>query len=316
MTRCSSIVYDFAKDFEFRFCKISGTYNVQGAFSDIRLPFTHFTDESGSYTPMLTLDDLLDFDVKLLNDPQIRPEELKEPFEYLLNVTKTCRCEEWTVSEKASEKKVLLYIAEKIIVPLFGHIIFEKNTYSGVEKTVRGATSRHMGIGNRAVWYGSADFRVDTCNFVPTCLKLTEEGHEDYSDDEEVEKSQSTTAALAGEFSCRKEGNESSMNENSSDEELLSSASTLFEGKPKINFREHIGQLVATAVVSSFTEHNLNPSMNPVVPTIWINRNAFRICLYDCVNDVLLLSQPKSLTTKGTISRTAMLIMWLIVHHR
>lgn len=88
------------------------------------------------------------------------------------------------------------------------------------------------------------------------------------------------------------------------------------EEKIKMNLRKNLSQLVTTCVVSSFTESNVHPHLNPLVPTLLVNKEAFRICMYDCENDVLLLSEPKSFTTKGGISRTANLILWLVANHR
>ena len=52
--------------------------------------------------------------------------------------------------------------------------------------------------------------------------------------------------------------------------------SVSFEGKIRISNR-HIGQLVATCVVNSFTEANLNPELDPGVPTILFYRSSYRI---------------------------------------
>ncbi len=41
-------------------------------------------------------------------------------------------------------------------------------------------------------------------------------------------------------------------------------------------------QVIATSIVSSFTEHNCHLAMNPMVPTILIDREKFRVILYDC----------------------------------
>ena len=88
------------------------------------------------------------------------------------------------------------------------------------------------------------------------------------------------------------------------------------EGKLRIVDRANLPQLVSTCVVNSFTEARLNPKLNPVVPTILFDRFTFMICLYDCLNDILLISDPRPLTTKHGISRTAMLLLWLTVNHR
>lgn len=310
MTRRSPIVYNNAKDFEFKMCRISKCFNPQGNFSDVKLPFEFIVDEAELAIPAVRLEDLLDFDVNLLDKPDSRPEELKQPFERLLQMTRTCRNEQWTIDPTASNEKKekgerkMIYIAKKVIIPLFGHICFERN-YKQVEGQLNGAEVKLIGIGDKSGWYGTPDFRVRCCNFVRTDLNLIEEDQENSENSESEEDRPSYTHISA-----------SSAGGSSSEIERPLTTHIYWEGKQEINFREQIGQLVATAVVCSFTEHKLDASKNPAVPTIWINKAAFRICLYDCVNDVLLLSEAKSLTTNGTISRTAMFILWLLVHHR
>ena len=49
-------------------------------------------------------------------------------------------------------------------------------------------------------------------------------------------------------------------------------------------------QVVAMNVVSSFTEHNLYPNKIAMVPSILISKHHFRVCLYHCERDILLLS--------------------------
>jgi len=56
---------------------------------------------------------------------------------------------------------------------------------------------------------------------------------------------------------------------------------------------KHLPQAISTCVTSLFMEHNLRPEMQPIVPTILIDGDTFRVTLYDCLKDVLLISQPK-----------------------
>ena len=66
--------------------------------------------------------------------------------------------------------------------------------------------------------------------------------------------------------------------------------STPTEGKGIINFWDNLDQVVSTCVTYSFTEHSLHIRMNPLVPTILMNTNSMRVCLYDCQHDILFLS--------------------------
>ena len=77
-------------------------------------------------------------------------------------------------------------------------------------------------------------------------------------------------------------------------------------------------QVITTCVVSSFTESTLHPDKQALVPTILIDQNQFRVCLYDCETDVdvLLISEPKLLATRGELSRSGMAFLWLVINHR
>ena len=75
-------------------------------------------------------------------------------------------------------------------------------------------------------------------------------------------------------------------------------------------------QTVATCVTSAFTEKNLHPSLEPITPTIMIDEKSFRLCLYQCELDVLLISNRVPLATKDGLSRHAMTLLWLAINHR
>ena len=92
-------------------------------------------------------------------------------------------------------------------------------------------------------------------------------------------------------------------------------ATTTIEGKvlaKEVNLHQAIG----TCVVSSFTEKSLHPEQQACVPTILIDEKQFRVCFYDSEMDVLLLSESKSLATRGGLSRSGMALLWVVTNHR
>ena len=100
-----------------------------------------------------------------------------------------------------------------------------------------------------------------------------------------------------------------------------SDASTSTDGKTvtieaKMSKSANLSQMVATCVVTSFTEKNLNPSKSAMVPTILIDEHKCRVCLYDCDKDILLIFSIKSLSTKGHLSQSAMVFLWAALNHR
>lgn len=100
---------------------------------------------------------------------------------------------------------------------------------------------------------------------------------------------------------------------------------TYVEGKGNIVIEKHIHQLVATTVACSFTHNNISKGkksgLNPLTPTLLMNHKTFHVCMYDCVNDVLLLSKPCKLFESdktGTLllAPSACLFLWMVVNHR
>ena len=117
----------------------------------------------------------------------------------------------------------------------------------------------------------------------------------------------------------RKEGGDRdtfTINEESDDESVCSDGmTTTIEGKV-ISKDANLPQLVATCVVSSFTEKSLHPKKSAMVPTILIDEKVFRVCLYDSEKDVLLISEMKLLANKRGLSQSGMALLWVVLNHR
>lgn len=144
----------------------------------------------------------------------------------------------------------------------------------------------NIGIGSTHTWHGTADMHVRGCHIIVR-----------EADGDETDSDVGAT-----------------FNETTEDVDTSSES----DGK---RLKKNIKQLVSTCVVSSFTEHNLHPTKNSLIPTILIDSKSFRVCLYDSVHDILLISEEKVLLKKnkfGTtiLSRTALLFLWIILNHR
>ena len=118
-------------------------------------------------------------------------------------------------------------------------------------------------------------------------------------------------------------GNTSSVGGSEEASPVPPSHSWHLEGKRQVE-PKHIHKLIATSIVSSFTLNNLgvgsNLQLNSMVPTILINHDHFWIALYDCVNDVFLLSEEIELAEmvgrRKVLRRASCLLLWIIVNHR
>ena len=138
----------------------------------------------------------------------------------------------------------------------------------------------NIGMGTVHTWHGSPDARVRGAEVV--YWKETDETYEviqDPSDDE------------------------------------LDGATTTVETKLLCK-DANLHQAVATCVVSFFTEKSLHPDLKALVPTIIMDEQQFCVCLYDSEKGILLISNSKCLATKGGLSRSGMVLLWLTLNHR
>ena len=95
------------------------------------------------------------------------------------------------------------------------------------------------------------------------------------------------------------------------------SAGATMNVEAKVNFGvAHLPQLITTCVVASFTEKRLHPALQALVPTLLMEQNRFRVCLYHCDKDLLLLSQPTWLAEDGALSKVGLAFLWLVINHR
>lgn len=190
---------------------------------------------------------------------------------------------------KKSEKNVMMHICSEILVPLCGEVNLEMRYLDEVLKKpmLAGIKCSHIGMGSVSTWHGTPDARVRGGVEV---VHRKEEGdpfviqESDESDDEsESVSSDGMTTTIEG--------------------KILSSDANL-------------PQVISTGVVSSFTEKSIHPDQPALVPTILIDEKVFRVCLYDSKKDVLLISVPKFLATKGRLSQSGMALLWVVLNHR
>ena len=136
-----------------------------------------------------------------------------------------------------------------------------------------------IGIGERGVWWGEPD----------ACVRPLNSDDHDPSD---------STVFVA-----------------TSSEAESDSESSQFKAKQEIE-RSHLPQAIAIAIVHSFTQSNRHPMLNPMVPTILMNGYKFQIILYDCHNDVLLVSTTVEYKINDRITTLGTQILWNIINHR
>ena len=139
-----------------------------------------------------------------------------------------------------------------------------------------------IGIGDRRLWWGQPDACVrplDSANPLDSTLVVATSPDPDESDSE------------------------------------TDGESSQVEAKRKVT-SAYLPQAVATAIVHSFTQNKRHPQLNPLVPTVLINGSVFRIVLYDCCKDMLLVSSTVTYREGTKLTQLGTLVLWLIINHR
>ncbi len=121
MTSYHNLLMEPIWDLQFFFYRVTRHFNSSSRLSN---EFETIKDHDGFPYAV----ELFDFDLKLLDEPETRPENLKAPMEKLIKVIKKCSRKNWNVPMlyDNSENSVVLDLVENIFCPL--HQSRKKNT--------------------------------------------------------------------------------------------------------------------------------------------------------------------------------------------
>ena len=285
-----SDVYESIKDHKFILYKVEKIFCPVDTLSGLCLDLKKIEVDQAAL--VVRFNRLIKSD--LLETARARP-GMKVHFDRLDAMLSNCESTPYNIlhkKETISEGDVVFYLAKLVLIPLFGVVKIESHyrNFPGVS-ALHGLKVEALGIGSVNTWHGGTELRVDGCDVVFTGQEL---GGEDEG------------SVLAGD-------------EGTSTDTTSAACISDFEGKKDMDdkYKDALCQLVGTCVVNSFIDKNLSPGKNTVVPTVLFNKSKFKICLYDAEKDILLISWPKLLTTAtGGIAKNAVLMLWIIVHHR
>jgi len=264
---------------------VTDNFNSTSSFSQVQLniaPYTYRPDVS-TYV-VIRAKRLFKLDRLELT------EENKNSIYFIRNCTQYT----WPpiLTEPITKHLCFLEISRRIFVPLCEDVILEK-TYARYLDTLgpaaAGLKALPIGCGSFQTWHGSPDARV----------RGTEVVYNNITGDETEELCFDTNV------------------EENCDSDSSNGRTITVEAKMKCN-KHNLPQLVSTCVVSSFTEKKLHSNLPSIVPSILIDLTSFRVCFYDCNCDLLLISEPKLLTSdkKRALSRSGTLLLWLTINHR
>ena len=266
----------------FVFHRVDPEFSPYGSFSSVTLKLEVHSSGKPPHQEAIQFNTLFKVDFEATNS------EFDEARKFIRH----CRKRIWPPFHSNSEKSVMLEIASQILVHLCPEVTMEKRYSSLVASNPACGTIRTspLGMGSVEMWHGTPDTRV--------------RGGVVFCESGEGE-----------ELMCESEDNESSGSEESSKSEQSDGKTVNIEGKVQSK-AANLQQVVATCVVSSFTEIKSHPGRLALIPTILIDKKSFIICLYDCKKDVLLISNKKSLCTNGHLSQSGIALLWTVLNHR
>ena len=179
------------------------------------------------------------------------------------------------------ETDIMVELCREIFVPLCREVLLESRYTTRISQ-IPELQVGDLGLGSVDTWHGTPDARLRGMEVV-------------------WRKDSGEISALVEEIV--------------SDDEGSVQSSTAVEGKV-LSKEANLPQAVGTCVVASFTAKARHPEHKALVPTVLIDEKQFRVCLYDCDKDVLLISTSKLLATKGELSRSGIVLLWLVINHR
>ena len=185
---------------------------------------------------------------------------------------------------KRMETHIMVALCREIFVPLCREVLLESRYTTRISQ-IPELQVGDLGLGSVDTWHGTPDARLRGMEVVwrKDSEEISAPVEEVVSDDEGSVQNDGTSTAVEGKV-LSKEAN--------------------------------LPQAVGTCVVASFTAKGRHPEHKALVPTVLIDEKQFRVCLYDCDKDVLLISTSKLLATKGALSRSGMALLWLVINHR
>ena len=271
----------------FFICKVSTDFCDVSSFSRCEFRLTRHKEagnaDADAPSIVIRFEDLFKVDPK--------PEDVDDAVKFIHR----CKQKEWPCDHllncvhkmpdfKESEKSILIDVCSDILVPLCNEVILERKYREDLAKMPQHPstlTYGNIGLGTCNTWHGTPDIRVRAgeVNFLYGGKGEGDAGNESGSDAE----SDGMTTPIEGKIFCRE---------------------------------AWLPQVVAMTVVASFTEHNLHPNSSAMVPSILISKHHFRVCLYHCEKDILLLSSEVSFSTKEHLSQSAMALLWAVLNHR
>lgn len=288
--------YRFAaldNDFYFYPHYVEGSFVSNSALSDLNFQIARYQEDGFNlaYSPsdLFSLFDAKNIDVEMHKEALRFIKNSRKHFWPLTNQVKL---------NTLSEEQLFLHVCSHILVHLSAPtgITLDPTYRRAIEKLPDSRLNcGPLGMGNSKLWHGIPDARINGISVE----HWSDSVDEDITVDEDISDGDGGDTTIEGTIQ--------------EEEEYIDGGSTVIECKKKI-MTKNLPQAIGTCVLSSFIEKNSHGTN--MAPTILINSDKYQICLYDSEQDVLLISEPKSLSTKGTLSSHGILLLWLVINYK
>ena len=276
--------YRIDADFRFGFHHMTTNFFVKSLLSRLDFDLAAYVDDTASSWIAIGLKSIITLD-------SLNEEHHFDVLKWISN----CKKHLWPPprfgQHKVSEYSVMLDIAWHILVPLCQEVTMEKRfeTFLKSQQPMPYVDvhikTKDIGLGSVDTWHGTPDSRVRGAEVLLSSRIC-------YEDEDDIRA-------------------------NSSGDESIVSDGTTANIEGKVTAKDaSLAQVVGTCVISSFTEKSVHPEQSPLVPRFLVDKDKFRVVLYNCEKDLLLISDPKLLSTNGCLSQSFMAFLWIMLNHR
>ena len=269
-------------DFHFGFHHVTTNFFVKSSLSKLDFDLAAYVDDTASSRIVIGLKSMITLD-------SLHEEHHFDVLKWISN----CRKHLWppprSGQHKVSEDSVMLDIARHILVPLCQEVTMEKRfeiflkSQQPMPYVDVHIKTKDIGMGSVDTWHGTPDSRVRGAEILLSSRIC-------YEDEDDIRA-------------------------NSSGDESIVSDGTTANIEGKVTAKD-LAQVVGTCVISSFTEKSVHPEQSPLVPSFLVDKDKFRVVLYNCEKDLLLISDLKLLSTNGYLSQSSMAFLWIMINHR
>jgi hypothetical protein len=191
----------------------------------------------------------------------------------------------WTFDTTQSETSMNMDIRD-LVKPLCKEFFMENDSIE--VKKGGGFECKPLGMGSQDTWHGSPDMRATIYHASMTdCFHLPVEEVKN-----EVENEVQSEDCDPGYYL------------------YLEGKKCMLVDRDKV-----LSQVVVATVVSSFTHHKIHADVTSV-PVLLVCKRRVRVCIYDCIQDILLISSITPLLSDGKLDPMGLLLIWIILHWR